>query len=164
MMIYLKNMAGYKMNYFKGISYDDIRPIFEVEYNKVQTLFKNRDDDEVKGQKVLEESAEKTETEQVEIESSKKAGGPRKKSLARKRGRGSPSEESSKKQKLEDDAEKEELQGYLTIMQDVLELYRLVKERFQIESPEGYDLLLWGDLKIMMESNAEDEIWRNQQD
>ncbi|GKC39842.1 hypothetical protein Tco_1052226 [Tanacetum coccineum] len=40
MMIYLKNMAGYKMNYFKGMSYDEIRPIFEEEYNKIQTLFK----------------------------------------------------------------------------------------------------------------------------
>ncbi|GKD27236.1 zinc finger, CCHC-type containing protein, partial [Tanacetum coccineum] len=48
--------------------------------------------------------------------------------------------------------------------QDVLELYRLVKGRFQTESPEGYDLLLWGDLKTMMEPNGEDEIWRNQQD
>ncbi|GJV78687.1 hypothetical protein Tco_1514557 [Tanacetum coccineum] len=29
MMIYLKNMAGYKMGYFKGMSYDEIRPIFD---------------------------------------------------------------------------------------------------------------------------------------
>nr|GEV46520.1 hypothetical protein [Tanacetum cinerariifolium] len=29
MMIYLRNMAGFKMDYFKGMSYDDIRPIFE---------------------------------------------------------------------------------------------------------------------------------------
>ncbi|GJR26803.1 putative ribonuclease H-like domain-containing protein [Tanacetum coccineum] len=36
-----QNMAGYKMNYFKRISYDEIRPIFEEEYNKIQTLFKN---------------------------------------------------------------------------------------------------------------------------
>ncbi|GJR47403.1 hypothetical protein Tco_1315506 [Tanacetum coccineum] len=49
-------------------------------------------------------------------------------------------------------------------MQDVLELYRLVKEKFQIASPEGYDLLLWGDLKILIEPNEEDEIWRNQKD
>ncbi|GJR93800.1 putative ribonuclease H-like domain-containing protein [Tanacetum coccineum] len=186
MMVYLKNMAGYKMNYFKEMSYDDIRPLFEMEYNKVQTLFKNRDVEEEKGQKVLDESAKKTDTEQVEIESSKKARGSRKKLLARKKERESHSEESSKKQKLEDDAEKEELQGYLTIVsedegldvaslvtnammydfnrQDVLELYRLVKERFRSESPEGYDLLLWGDMKTMMESNAEDEIWGNQQD
>ncbi|GJY76232.1 hypothetical protein Tco_0481348 [Tanacetum coccineum] len=28
----------------------------------------------------------------------------------------------------------------------------------------GYDLLLWGDLKILFEPNEEDEIWKNQQD
>ncbi|GKB19970.1 putative ribonuclease H-like domain-containing protein, partial [Tanacetum coccineum] len=48
--------------------------------------------------------------------------------------------------------------------QDVLELYRLVKERFQTASPEGYDLLLWGDMKTLIKPNKEDEIWRNQQD
>ncbi|GJT85676.1 hypothetical protein Tco_1067393 [Tanacetum coccineum] len=42
--------------------------------------------------------------------------------------------------------------------QDVFDLFRLVKERFQTESLERYDLLLWGDLKTMMEPNAEDEI------
>nr|GEV95843.1 retrovirus-related Pol polyprotein from transposon TNT 1-94 [Tanacetum cinerariifolium] len=31
MLIYLRNMAGFKMDYFKGMSYDDIRPIFEKE-------------------------------------------------------------------------------------------------------------------------------------
>ncbi|GKC23321.1 hypothetical protein Tco_1025471 [Tanacetum coccineum] len=40
LMIYLKNMAGYKMGYFKGMSYDEIRPIFEEECNRIQTLFK----------------------------------------------------------------------------------------------------------------------------
>nr|GEY52598.1 hypothetical protein [Tanacetum cinerariifolium] len=30
MMMYLKNVAGFKMDYFKGMSYDDIRLIFEV--------------------------------------------------------------------------------------------------------------------------------------
>nr|GEV16554.1 hypothetical protein [Tanacetum cinerariifolium] len=29
MMVYLKNVVGFKMDYFKGMSYDDIRPIFE---------------------------------------------------------------------------------------------------------------------------------------
>nr|GEV28892.1 hypothetical protein [Tanacetum cinerariifolium] len=33
MMIYLRNMAGFKMNYSKGMSYDDIRPIFEKYFN-----------------------------------------------------------------------------------------------------------------------------------
>ncbi|GJR95749.1 hypothetical protein Tco_0267923 [Tanacetum coccineum] len=34
MMVYLRNMANYKMKYFKGMSYDQIRPIFEEEYRK----------------------------------------------------------------------------------------------------------------------------------
>ncbi|GJW69274.1 hypothetical protein Tco_0123698 [Tanacetum coccineum] len=117
-------------------------------------------------------------TEQAVKESSRTAGGRRKISLARKRARETLSEESAKKQKLEDDTEKEEFQVYLNIVpeeesldveslatkQDVLELYRLVNERFQTASPSGYDLLLWGDLKTLIEPNEEDEIWRNQQD
>nr|GEU42100.1 hypothetical protein [Tanacetum cinerariifolium] len=33
MMIYLRNMAGFKMDYFKGMSYDDIRLIFDKYFN-----------------------------------------------------------------------------------------------------------------------------------
>ncbi|GKC34039.1 hypothetical protein Tco_1046423 [Tanacetum coccineum] len=46
--------------------------------------------------------------------------------------------------------------------QDVLDLHRLVQERYDTTSPEGYDLLIWGDLKILFEPNEEDEIWKNQ--
>nr|GFB33358.1 hypothetical protein [Tanacetum cinerariifolium] len=35
MMVYLKNMAGFKIDFFKGMSYDDIRPIFENHFNSV---------------------------------------------------------------------------------------------------------------------------------
>ncbi|GJR34040.1 hypothetical protein Tco_1209724 [Tanacetum coccineum] len=42
--------------------------------------------------------------------------------------------------------------------QDVLDLYRLVKERFETTSPEGYDRLLWGDLITLFEPSEEDEI------
>nr|GEV55419.1 hypothetical protein [Tanacetum cinerariifolium] len=33
MIMYLKNVVGFKMEYFKGMSYDDIRPIFEANFN-----------------------------------------------------------------------------------------------------------------------------------
>ncbi|GKB94665.1 putative ribonuclease H-like domain-containing protein [Tanacetum coccineum] len=46
--------------------------------------------------------------------------------------------------------------------QDVIDIYRLVKERYETTSPEGYDLLLWGDLKNLLEPSEEDEIWKNQ--
>ncbi|GJX51722.1 hypothetical protein Tco_0278567 [Tanacetum coccineum] len=43
--------------------------------------------------------------------------------------------------------------------QDLVDLHRLVMKRFEDTTPEGYNLLLWGDLKVMFEPNAEDEIW-----
>nr|GEX09288.1 hypothetical protein [Tanacetum cinerariifolium] len=32
-MMYLKNVVGFKLDYFKGMSYDDIHPIFEAKFN-----------------------------------------------------------------------------------------------------------------------------------
>ncbi|GKA14300.1 hypothetical protein Tco_0693946 [Tanacetum coccineum] len=185
--------GGYKLSHFKGMSYEDIRPIFERVWDQNQAFIpmgseiekevmkRSRFDLQQESSKPVEEEIVQQDdviAEQAVKETSRTAGGRRKKSLARKRARETLSEESAKKQKLEDDTEKEELQVYLNIVpedesldveslatkQDVLELYRLVKERFQIASPEGYDLSLWGDLKILIEPNKEDEIWRNQQD
>ncbi|GJW26985.1 hypothetical protein Tco_0040796 [Tanacetum coccineum] len=47
-------------------------------------------------------------------------------------------------------------------IQDVEELYRLVKEKYSASRPEGYDLMLWGDLHTLFEPDEEDEIWKNQ--
>ncbi|GJV09484.1 hypothetical protein Tco_1347140 [Tanacetum coccineum] len=46
--------------------------------------------------------------------------------------------------------------------QDVLDLHRLVEERYATSRPEGYDLMLWGDLKILFQPDEEDEVWRHQ--
>ncbi|GKF50492.1 hypothetical protein Tco_0146959, partial [Tanacetum coccineum] len=46
--------------------------------------------------------------------------------------------------------------------QDVEELYRLVKEKYSASRLEGYDLMLWGYLYTLFESDKEDEIWKNQ--
>nr|GEZ74219.1 hypothetical protein [Tanacetum cinerariifolium] len=49
MVIYLKNMAGFKMDYFKGMSYDDIRPIFENYFNSnVAFLEKRKSYDDIR--------------------------------------------------------------------------------------------------------------------
>nr|GEX25157.1 hypothetical protein [Tanacetum cinerariifolium] len=57
MIIYLKNMAGYKMEHFRGITYDKVRPIFEREYKKVQILFKpDKDAAEPRKKRVAEET------------------------------------------------------------------------------------------------------------
>ncbi|GKC45286.1 hypothetical protein Tco_1063008 [Tanacetum coccineum] len=46
---------------------------------------------------------------------------------------------------------------------DLEELYNLVMKRFETTTPEGVDLVLWGDLRIMFDTNAEDELWQNQE-
>nr|GEV50106.1 reverse transcriptase domain-containing protein [Tanacetum cinerariifolium] len=55
-IVYLKNMAGYKMEHFKGMTYDQVRPIFEREYNKVQTFFKSDRDEEPTKKRVAKET------------------------------------------------------------------------------------------------------------
>nr|GEY37105.1 hypothetical protein [Tanacetum cinerariifolium] len=41
MMVYIKNVVGFKMDYFKGMSYDDIRPIFEAKFNSNVAFLQN---------------------------------------------------------------------------------------------------------------------------
>nr|GEX17643.1 hypothetical protein [Tanacetum cinerariifolium] len=38
MMVYLKNVVGFKMDYFKGMSYDDIRPILRDTLTQIETI------------------------------------------------------------------------------------------------------------------------------
>nr|GEY10350.1 putative ribonuclease H-like domain-containing protein [Tanacetum cinerariifolium] len=64
MMMYLKNVAGFKMDYFKGMSYDDIRLIFEAKFNSnVAFLLKTKEqieEDENRAlQKINETPAER---------------------------------------------------------------------------------------------------------
>nr|GEV92254.1 hypothetical protein [Tanacetum cinerariifolium] len=42
MMMYLKNVASFKMDYFKGMSYDDTRPIFEPKFNSNSNVRETR--------------------------------------------------------------------------------------------------------------------------
>nr|GEV30589.1 hypothetical protein [Tanacetum cinerariifolium] len=68
MMVYLKNMAGFKMDFFKGMSYDDIRPIFENHFNSVVGFLE-------KSEKELEEEASralKRKTKSSEQQAAKK--------------------------------------------------------------------------------------------
>nr|GEU47878.1 putative reverse transcriptase domain-containing protein [Tanacetum cinerariifolium] len=45
---------------------------------------------------------------------------------------------------------------------DIMDLHRLVEERYTTTSPEGCDLMLWGDLKTLFEPDEENELWKNQ--
>ncbi|GKD04524.1 putative ribonuclease H-like domain-containing protein, partial [Tanacetum coccineum] len=144
MCVYLKNQGSYKMKDFKGMSYDDIRQIFERVWDQIEI-------------KQVEEEVqqEDVEAKQTVVKESSKVSRKRRKSLARKK-------ETSKKQKLDEEEttnyekEKEDLKMWLTVVPDEEE----------IMDPEVLhtSLMLWGDLKTMFEPDAEDEVWRNQQD
>ncbi|GJW22049.1 hypothetical protein Tco_0032671 [Tanacetum coccineum] len=216
MIKYLKNQGNYKINDFKGMSYNDIRPIFEKVWDFNQNI-EPMDAEHGSGkQKSPEKSPEKIVEEDVDTQEEmkevvKEPGAKRKKSIPRKSTR--------KRQKMEEDAEKEELKGFLDIIPreevpievesistkfpivdwktcvltetfmyyqvfrgdgssknykilsemledfdrlDVEELYRLVKERYSASRPEGFDLMLWGDLHTLFEPDEDDEIWKDQ--
>ncbi|GJR24082.1 hypothetical protein Tco_0972609 [Tanacetum coccineum] len=127
MCTYLRDIGGYKHNQLKGKIYKDIQKLFDKTYKQVNSFVPMAADDKGKG-------------------SEKKARGSRKKTLAKKRAedkmyyeiiRANGSTKSYKIfTKMLDDFDRH----------DVLDLYRLVKERFETAIPEGYDRLLWGDL------------------
>ncbi|GJS86792.1 hypothetical protein Tco_0769428 [Tanacetum coccineum] len=154
MCTYMKHIAGCKDKKFKGKSYDVIKQMFDKAYKLVNDFVPM---DTESTRKVVDSSGKKAESN-------------------KKRTRAVLGEESVKKQKVEDDAEKAELKliiradgstkNYKIFSamlddfhgQDVLDLYRLVKERFKTTSPEGYDRLLWGDLITLFEPSEEDQI------
>ncbi|GKA12496.1 hypothetical protein Tco_0692042 [Tanacetum coccineum] len=174
MIKYLKNQGNYQIKDFKGMSYNEVRPIFE----KVWDFNQN-----IEHFDKVQERKEKEKTTQVKEEVAKKPKTKRKKSIPTKSTRGS-----AKRHKTEKDTEKEGLKEYLDVVPkedvaidveslstkypivdwkthiDVEDLYRLVKERFATSRPEGYDLMLWGDLHTLFEPNEEDKIWKNQHD
>ncbi|GJT37219.1 hypothetical protein Tco_0937084 [Tanacetum coccineum] len=200
MCMYLKNQGGYKLSHFKGMSYEDIRPIFERVWDQNQAFVPK--DSEIE-KEVMKRSGFDLQQEFVKKD---EASSFVQKQPARGKARNDPlrkknfslltlfpEDESLNIESLTTkypivDWETQVLANdkyYYQIKiangsvkhykifsamlydfdrQDVLELYRLVKERFQTASPKGYDLLLWGDLKTMIEPNEEDKIWRNQQD
>ncbi|GJU06893.1 hypothetical protein Tco_1123323 [Tanacetum coccineum] len=217
MIKYLKNQGNFKISDFKGMSYNDIRPIFEKIWDFNQNI-EPMDTEHGSGkQKSPQKSPEKSPEEMKSAEKmeeddvTKETGAKRKKSIPRKSTR--------KRQKMEEDAEKEDLKGFLDIIPreevpievesistkfpivdwktcvltetfmyyqvfrgdgssknykilsemledfdrlDVEELYRLVKERYSTSRPEGFDLMLWGDLHTLFEPDEDDEIWRDQ--
>nr|GEW70756.1 hypothetical protein [Tanacetum cinerariifolium] len=62
MMIYLRNVVGFKMNYFKGMSYDDIRLVFEKYFDSnvafLQKIKEQMDEEDSRALKRLNETQE----------------------------------------------------------------------------------------------------------
>ncbi|GJZ58804.1 hypothetical protein Tco_0614620 [Tanacetum coccineum] len=158
MMIYLKNIAGYKRGYFKGMSYDEIRPIFEEEYNKIQTLFK-------KYTKVERTKTKRIVEETLLQESFKKL-------RTAKASRSEPIQEQPTEEPKE--LTEEELKKMLEIVPveeikaEALQrrpftLWSLVKERFRSAEPtKDKERALWVELKRLFKPDKDDVLWKLQ--
>nr|GEZ26223.1 hypothetical protein [Tanacetum cinerariifolium] len=57
MMVYLKNMVGFKMDFFKGITYDEIRPIFKKHFNSIVAFLEKGEE----ASKVIKKKSESSE-------------------------------------------------------------------------------------------------------
>nr|GEX68194.1 DNA helicase [Tanacetum cinerariifolium] len=65
MMVYLKNIVGFKMEFFRGMTYNNIRPIFEKHYNSIQAFLE-------KGEKEIEEEGSKRKGDSLNQDAAKK--------------------------------------------------------------------------------------------
>ncbi|GJU79952.1 hypothetical protein Tco_1282317 [Tanacetum coccineum] len=170
------------------ISWDNTQAMMEADYDQL----KNKSFEEIQ---MLFDNDMKWIDSFVSMHSEVVEGSKSQAEGSKNRTRKELDEESVKRQKVEDDAEKAELELCLEIVlrddeainveslatkypivdwttyiltedkiQDMLDLYRLVKERFETTSPKGYDRLLWGDLITLFEPSEEDEFWKTQQD
>ncbi|GJX95985.1 hypothetical protein Tco_0351783 [Tanacetum coccineum] len=101
MIKYLKNQGNFKINDFKGMSYNEIRPIFEKLWDFNQSFLPMDAEKERTTEKIVEEeSGAQEERKETVNETVNEPATKRKKSIPRKTTR--------KRQKLEVETEKEE--------------------------------------------------------
>nr|GEU85305.1 hypothetical protein [Tanacetum cinerariifolium] len=160
MKVYLKNMAGYKIAHFKGMTYDHVRQIFEREYNKVQTFLKSDRDEEptkkrVAKETLLQESFKKLRAK-VEV-------------LGSHPTQDTPTDDP--KEMLEEDVQNmlqiipvsEFKVEALQVKEDLDALWRLVKEKFSTAVPTvNKEKALWVELRRLFEPDVYDVIWKLQ--
>nr|GEX90166.1 hypothetical protein [Tanacetum cinerariifolium] len=72
MMIYLNNMAGFKMNFFKRMTYSEIKSLFEKHYNSNQAFLEKVKENVTVQEKEIEEEGNKRQGKSLQEEIAKK--------------------------------------------------------------------------------------------
>ncbi|GJQ95137.1 hypothetical protein Tco_0006276 [Tanacetum coccineum] len=151
------------------MKYKEIRPIFERVWDQNQSFVPKDSEIEKEVMKRSEETVQKEDVipEQVMKESSRKAEGRLKRKASK------PREDKDKRQKKQDDPEK--LMEYVEVIsdseevisvtplavkspimlndldrEDLIVLYRLFNEKYASTRPGFDDLMLWEDMKVML--------------
>ncbi|GJT91456.1 hypothetical protein Tco_1080301 [Tanacetum coccineum] len=126
-----QEVGGYKQSHFKGMSYEDIRLIFERVWDQNHDFVPKdseikkevmkrpgfdfpqksiKKNDKIKASSFVQKQPAKEEKEKKNDDSQQQAGS------SKKRSREDSDEDNAKKQKLEDDAEKEELRDSMDVV------------------------------------------------
>ncbi|GJZ08183.1 hypothetical protein Tco_0542466, partial [Tanacetum coccineum] len=186
MMTYLKHTGRYKHAQLNKKTLEEIQALYINEQERATDFVPiGSEEDERMIKKMNKKAASVDEEEVLEepdstkvkvkqegnTESTRKRPGRRLKIKATKK---------SKRQKTDSDLEEEEqLKAFLMIVPDeegeidyevldkrldFIELHSLVMKRFETLTPKGIDLILWGSLRTMFEENAEDDLWKNQEE
>nr|GFC35041.1 hypothetical protein [Tanacetum cinerariifolium] len=163
MIMYLKNVVGFRFDYFKGMSYDDIRPIFEAKFNSnIEFLLK------------LKEKIEEEENRAIESINE------------------TPAQKAAKRRKLNKEVPVVDYEivhfnnkphykiiradgthqlyvSFITLLknfdrEDLESLWSIVKERFSTSKPNNFsDDYLLTTLGAMFERpNGQAQVWKNQ--
>nr|GEZ02137.1 hypothetical protein [Tanacetum cinerariifolium] len=161
MMVYLKNMVGFKMDFFKGMSYDDIRPIFEKHFNSIVGFLE-------KGEEQLEKEASKALKRKSENDVYTEAT-----PLALKVPIVDYQIHTKNKKPyykiIRADGTHQLFLSFISLLrnldkEDLKMLWQIVQERFTSSNPKNFsDDFLLNTLKTMFEKpNVEAQVWKNQ--
>ncbi|GJY58768.1 ribonuclease H-like domain-containing protein [Tanacetum coccineum] len=164
MMTYLKNMGGYKHSQLKSKTFAEIQDDAVKDSKEAAGIHKQKVLEEPNSTKVEikqeghEESIRKRPSRRLKMKATKKS-----KRYIRLHGA-----ECIYYRIFRSDGSSRWIKTFSKMVTrfdrlDLEELYNLVMKRFETTTPEGVDLVLWGDLRIMFDANVEDELWQNQE-
>nr|GEW65640.1 hypothetical protein [Tanacetum cinerariifolium] len=172
MIVYLKNMVSYKLNYFKGMSYDEIKPLFEKKYNYNQGFLNEVNE----GIKVPEKEVRKEK--EVEVESFKREDDdddvytdstPLASKILIVDYKIHTERNRPYFKIIRADGNHKFFMSFSTMMknfdrEDLESLWKIIRERFEKTKPKNYsDDYLLNTLKIMFEKpNVEASVWKDQ--
>nr|GEX50830.1 hypothetical protein [Tanacetum cinerariifolium] len=191
MMSYLKNTAGYKMDFFKGMSYDEICPIFQARFDaNMRFMFKIREEMEEEDQEIIKSINETPAQKAAKRRKLNKEAEELKKQLeivndkdddvfteATPLGKKVPVVDyqivminNKPRYKIIKADETHQLYiSFITLLknfdrEDLEDFWRIVKERFSTSKPSNFsDDYLLATLKTMFENpDGQDAVWRNQ--
>nr|GEW59404.1 hypothetical protein [Tanacetum cinerariifolium] len=161
MIDYLKNTEGFKMAFFKGKSYHQIRPIFQVRFHANMRFLLNSREEMEKQQEEIIKSINET---------------PAQKAVKRRRLHKQAKEDENLKKQLEVVVDEDDdvfvkatpIGRKVPVnfdREDLEDLWKIVKARFSTSKPTNFsDDYLLATLKNMFEkTDSQDVIWKSQQ-